>query len=510
VEHGKRGGYLHFGGGMLLNLQGDIGYHLLNNDTDKLALWFSHRSSNGDVQFIDPDTLTRKAKINDNLGGFDFKHQFKSSELSFGGKYGYSAFNYYGRDMNLSNAGVRPPDSTIYTTNQVNQVINAYAGLASTNILSLGYNLGVDYTSFDQKYSLSPDFDGIKENHLKASLGVRSPTNDGKSFGINLSSNLLSYTAPTQSTFATDSSAFDTHINGTMNPYFNIYSETWNLLLGFNMVFVAQNGETDVFLTPNIKLDVPFANSRSLLYAYLTGQVESNSMAEISRVNRYYNPLFTADASKTWADLKLGIRSSVATGLWFDIFASYRYTESALFFNPSQLDFGNDVGFRNFSMPFQPTSIFIQPGASLKYDYRKIFGIYVRGVSNYYQLTRQDTWKNDYTNVKSNDEIKAYGVPSLELSAGANVRPVPSLNISLDYTLLSGMYARIGDRDDPRIREDVKMKDLNDLRLRVLWLFNDTFSVYLQCNNLMFKRHELYYGYQLQPFSAMAGFNVNF
>jgi len=507
IEHGQRDGYLHFGGGMLLNMQGDVGYHLLNNDSDKLAVWFSHRSTNGNVKFFDPDSLTRKAKINDNIGGLDFKHHFSGSILSLGGKYSYSAFNYYGKDMNISASS----DTTIYTTNQVNQLINVYAGLASTNLLSLGYNFGVDFTHFGQQYSLSPApyFKGIKENHVKINFGIRSPVNDGKSFGLNLNSNMLSYTEPMQSAVPIDSMAFDTHINATMNPYFNIYRETWNLLLGFNMVLVAQNGTTDVFLTPNIKLDIPFANSRSLFYAYLTGQVESNSMAEISRVNRYFNPLFTADASKTFANLQLGVRSSVATGLWFDIFASYKYTENILLFNPSQLDFGSDVGFRNFSMPFQPLAQFIQPGASLKYDYRKIFEIYARGVSNFYQLKCLESWKNQevYTNVSKTDECKAYGMPTVELSAGINVRPITPLTISLDYTLLSGMYASIGKGKE---RKDVQMQDVNDLRLRALWQFDDRYSVYLQLNNLMFQRHELYYGYPLQPFSAMVGFNVNF
>ena len=37
-----------------------------------------------------------KAKLNDNLGGINFKHVFDKTIFSIGAKYGYSAFNYYG------------------------------------------------------------------------------------------------------------------------------------------------------------------------------------------------------------------------------------------------------------------------------------------------------------------------------------------------------------------------------------------------------------------------------
>ncbi len=503
VEHQKCNGYLHFGGGMLMNMMGDFGYHLLNTDRDLLSAYFSHRSANGNVEFEDAAIGKRKAKFNDNLGGLDFMHRFDKATLKLGGKFGYSAFNYYGMptDLNSLNSGL----SSDSITNQGDRLINVYGGVVSNDPASIGYHIGVDYTNFNQKYSLSKELDGMTENHVGLNFGISSPVDNGRNFGIDVKANILSYTEPTPiSGIAVDSSAFDMHFNATFSPYYRMESGTWKLLLGLNLMLVSQNSETDVFVSPNIAFDIPIANW-SVFYAKLGGGVESNSMAELSRTNRYINPLFTADASKTWADLKLGVRSSAAAGLWFDIFAGYKYTESDVFFNPSSYDWVNN-GFNNVSMAFQPTTQRLQVGAALKYDYKHIVDFYLKGVYNHYNLKYLDTWKNSYAvdGLNEDSDLEAYGRPSFEANAGINIRPVKPLTVNLDYGMMSGMYANLS-------REgNVKMKMINDLRLRGSWKFNDTFSVYAQFNNLLFQKQELYFGYPLQPFSAMAGFNVNF
>ena len=504
VDHLVRNGYLHFGGGMLMNMMGDFGYHLLNTDRSFLGVNFSHRSMNGNVKFDDKWNVDkRKAKFNDNIGGLDFKHRFDAATLNLGGKFGHSAFNYYGMPTNLIlNPGVDAFDSI---TNQGNRLINVYGGVASNIPSSLGYHFGVDYTNFNQKYSLHKDLDGMTENHIAIDLGMSSPVKNGQTFGVDLSANILSYSEPVRSnSVILDSAAFDTHINATLNPYFRMGNGLWNLLLGFNFMLISQNNEMDVYVSPNISFDAPVA-TWSVFYAKLGGGIESNSMAELSRTNRYINPAFTADASKTWADLQLGIRSSAAAGLWFDIFAGYKYTESDVLFNPSSYPWVNN-GFNNVSMAFQPTTQRIQVGATLKYDYRQVVDFYLKGVYNHYTVKNTDTWKSLYATtgmIDDNEDLEAYGRPSFVANAGINIRPVKPLTLTIDYCMMSGIYAYTN-------KENVKMDAINDLRFRASWKFNDMFGAYAQFNNLLFQKHELYYGYPLQPFSAMAGFSVNF
>ena len=516
ILHTKRNGYLHFGGGMHVNLMGDFGYHLLNTDRDRLGVYFSHRSTNGNVKFEEEGFDKRKFKFNNNLGGLDFKHRFDKATLLLGGKYGYSAFNYYGLPTNQPpgsySSTFLPPPPEDSTTNQANQLIHVYGSVSSHFPYSLGYHIGAEYTNFNQKYALSKAHDGMNENHVGLDFGLQSPVNSGKSFGANLKVNILSYAAPdTSSSVFIDSAAFKSHVNATLNPYFRLEREKLKLLIGANLMFVSQNDEINVYASPNITLDVPFS-VWSVLYAQLGGGIESNSMAELARTNRYVNPAFTADASKTWADLKLGVRSSPTAGFWFDIFAGYKYTESDVFFNPSYFNWIND-GFNNVSTIFQPTTQRIQAGVSLKYDFQHTVDFYLKGVYDYYMLTYSESWKNDRAipGIDEFSELKAFGKPTFTGNAGVHVRPVKPLTIGLDYCLMSGMYANLGQftRLDTEYG-NVKMKAVHDLRFRSSWKFNDMFSVYVQCNNLLFQKQALYYGYTLQPFSAMAGFNLNF
>ena len=516
IFHSKRDGYLHFGGGMLMNFMGDFGYKLMNTERDRLSVFFSHRSMNGNVVFEDSLMDKRKAKFNDNLGGLDFKHHFDRAIFSLGGKFGYSEFNYYGmptnRSMNTPWSSHISIENDDPISNQGNRLINAYGSIKSDFPYSLGYHFGAEYTNFNQKYSLSKEHAGMTESHISVDFGLSSPVNNGKSFGVDIKGNVLSYTPPEPvHNIPVDSAAFNTHINATLNPYYRIEGDAWKLLLGANLMLVSQNDTMHFLVSPNIELDVPFA-IWSLFYARFGGGVESNSMAELSRTNRYINPAFTPDATRTWADLKLGVRSSAAAGFWFDVFAGYKYTESDVFYNPSSFYWINE-GFNNVSMIFQPTVQRIQAGVTFKYDFQQIVDFYLKGVYDHYMLSYTNTWKNRYAGylLDENSELKAYGKPVFTGNAGINVRPVKPLTLSLDYCLMYGMYANLYNYSEMKtLNDNTEMKTINDLRFRASWKFNDMFSLYAQFNNLLFQKQALYYGYPLQPFTAMAGFNINF
>ena len=85
MDYNKRRGYFNFGMGTRMNINGDLGYHILSTEKDQLNLWYSHRSTNGK-----PKDYDVKAKINDNLGGINYKHAFEKTIFSIGAKHGYS------------------------------------------------------------------------------------------------------------------------------------------------------------------------------------------------------------------------------------------------------------------------------------------------------------------------------------------------------------------------------------------------------------------------------------
>ena len=107
-----------------------MGYHILSTEKDKLNIWYSHRSTNGKVKYIQMDDEKVKAKLNDNLGGINFKHVFDKTIFSIGAKYGYSAFNYYGLPIDVTSSATNSDllNRADRETNQVNQTIAANIG----------------------------------------------------------------------------------------------------------------------------------------------------------------------------------------------------------------------------------------------------------------------------------------------------------------------------------------------------------------------------------------------
>ena len=71
MNYNNRRGCFNFGIGSYMNINGDLGYHILSTATDKFNVHLSHRSTNGNVKYLDSDEKV-KAKLNDNLGGFDY------------------------------------------------------------------------------------------------------------------------------------------------------------------------------------------------------------------------------------------------------------------------------------------------------------------------------------------------------------------------------------------------------------------------------------------------------
>jgi len=508
VSHTIRNGYLNLSGGMLMSFAADFGYHLVNTDRTKFGLWFSHHSANGNVSVEQSDTtVKRKAVVNDNIGGLDLVHRFDKSALRLGGKFGYSSFNYYGTPTNIMSVSSLPLDEKFdYDSKQGDRLLNFYASLTSADKTALGYHFGADYTNFNQKYSLSAFNNGMNENHFRFDLGVSSAENDGKSFGVDVTANVLTYTAPETDLVGIPDSAFNTHFNGTLTPYLLLEMETCRLRLGVNFSIVSQNGDVKPLISPDVSLLLPFAGF-SAFYADLRGGVESNSMASLSRVNRYINTAFTADASRTWADLTAGIRTCPTAGLWFDVFGGYKYTEADVFFNPSQFNYEDNM-FGNFSLAYQPTSQRFNVGAEVKYEYRHDFDVYLKGIYYSYTLKAptKPSWKYTYGSQipTTSDELSIpYGKPTFTLNAGVNVHPLKPLTLSLDYAALSGIHAYIDNKD-------FKMKTVNDLRFKAAWQFKEQFSLYAQFNNLLFQRQQLYYGYPVYPFTAMAGLCLSF
>lgn len=497
LDYNKRRGYLHLGAGMHLNIDGDFGYHILSTEKDKLNVFFSHRSTNGNVDYLQQEAEV-KAKLNDNLGGLNYAHAFEKAILKLGAQYNYSAFNYYGYPtpyLSSSYPMSEYLERADRETNQVNQAIKANMGIEAKENADVFYLIDLDYVNFSHKYAAQPELDGITEHTLDAKFDLNARFNGEQRVGVSGQIEYFAYSIPEMT-----GSVFNNHAEIIVSPYYKVKGDNWNVKLGANIMFVT--GEDDSFTaSPNVEADIEVAD-RTSLYLTAKGRLYSNSAYETSLVNRYANPAEEIAPTREWLNGQLGIKSGVAKSFWFDVFAGYRIASDEALFYPAEV-YTTTEGLSFCGLLDALTEIDTKrffAGANLKYSYQNYLDIAVKGVYNHW--TAEHT--PDEPGIPNLGDIHAYGKPEVELNANFTLKPIDKLAISLNYYLATGRYAYT------LLDSNVKLDNINELNLTGSYTFNDTFGVFVKATNLLNQEYDLYYGYPAQGISVMGGVNINF
>ena len=520
IPTNHRRGYFNFGGGMFMNLNGDLGYHFLNDDKDKLNFYFSHRSTNGNVEYLQFPEIKEKAVLNDNLAVLEYNHYFNPSVLRLGGSFGYTLFNYYGVPFRSYFASPLEPIDSLAdrTTKQANQTINAYAGIQSKEHTSIGYMLDFEYLRFSQKYGLAKDFEGVIEDRYTIQAGLSSKIGDGsRRAGFAGKLNIFNYVYPLYPYSSLLGNA--DYVEVTVTPYYQITGENWKAQLGVNLMMITGDS-SKFFASPNVSLEAEVAD-KTVFYVNAGGEIQSNDAYSLSRQNRYMNYARPTSPSRTWLDAMLGIRTGVAPNVWFDVFVGYKITENEMFFVPDAGDLlwtlsslsssvppppPSHNGFGSYYTAYQPDASLFRAGATLKYKYRNIVDFSLKGVYNNWVFRAGDGMMSG-----NFDIVKPYGRPAIEINADLTIRPINPLALTFNYYLGYDRYTIYRNPDlDVISNKDIKLNDINDLNFTASWNFNQTFSAYLKLNNLLFQKQELWYGYPMQSFNAMVGINLNF
>jgi hypothetical protein len=496
ILYNRRRGYFHFGGGMFMNLNGDAGYHILDTETDQLGLYLTHRSTNGNVKYLQSDSEKQKAFLSDNLAGLGLRHRFTGSTLRLGAEYRYTGFNYYGLPLAVPSIySTWRPDSSDRTTNQVNQTVRGYLGLQSNENARVGYLADVQWLHFSQKYGRQAEVEGLRENSLTGlfDFNVRLGEQNQRA-GITARLNYFNYTYPSR----TDSLGYQNHLEATITPYYRIDGETWHVKLGANLMFITGDS-MKAFVSPDIAAEMQIA-PRTVFYVSAGGAIGSNDAAGLSHRNRYMDYFGSTLPSRRWLDAAAGIRSSLTPDLWVNVFAGYKITENEVFFIPAPRN--GMTGFANYSTAFQPDANHFLAGVALKYSCRQLVDVSLKGV--YHSITFDEGDEAARTYGIAPENMLPYGYPEMELNADLTVKPVQPLALTLGYYLGHKRCTLL------QYGELTGLSDINDLNLTATWNFNDTFGVYAKLNNLLFQQQELLYGYPMQGFNAMVGININF
>ena len=144
IPYSMKRGFLFFNAGNYANLNGGLGYRLVENEKHNLAFTFLHSSTNSDINYVqeDSDPAGNNASMMDNLGKLSYNHLAETVKLNMHLSYLHSMFNYYGNTFG----------NTRFFDNEKNSlgVLNARVGLESVENDVLNYKGFIDFNNFNK------------------------------------------------------------------------------------------------------------------------------------------------------------------------------------------------------------------------------------------------------------------------------------------------------------------------------------------------------------------------
>lgn len=511
VDFSKKRGYLNLGAGTHSNLDGALGYRIVNAERDRLDIFATHSSTSGNVDYIDGSKYLFdevKAKYSASKVNLKYQHTFDPSILSIGASYYNTSYNYYGNSFAPNGYDEALPFD--FTSRQNVDVFGIGAGLKSSanNGGELKYEGNISYQNFKSKYGVLPLDKGPKGGQIDVDVNFFSEFGSDKAIGIRGALMNQSFSSPIEY----EENAYHglTTITGT--PYFKIEGGSWNVNLGVNLS-AAFDVKTKFLFSPNIKAEARVYDV-NVFYGEVTGGINNNTYLDILRENRYVNLFSRVAYSKTLFDAKVGFKSGVVSGFEFDIFAGYKKTDNDHLFlatnsfptaeaslDPSVLAWGN-VG-----TPFYAKIGTGHVGGLLKTNLIPLTDLSARITAYFYDVK----YAAEYVDMSGDHllEKKAWGRPTFTAELNADVKPMENLTLSVGYLYGGGRKTFRFDGTIDYVAS-IKMKDINELNFKGEYKITDWVSVNARLNNVLNQKYELQYGYPLQGFNVLGGLNFKF
>ena len=458
-------GYLRAGYGNNGNVDIKAGYLWDMTPKDRLNVAASVDGWNGNL--LTPDNSDWKSRLYNTKVGLDYRHAFKKADFLLGGSYRSQVFNYMQLNYNVLNA---QNNTQTYSPDQHQTLANMYLGLASTDKeLAVQYQgeLGINY--YKQKYPNLLEEGYEKTVYLKGD--VWKPF-DEQSFGLKF--NFSNYLYSMQG--MEDATSLE------LNPYYTFKNENLRVRLGAHVDWWS-GVEDKVKFSPDINLEYIFSESY-VLYAKVGGGRENRSFYELTDLTPYWS-LVKPAIYPTYVlfDASAGLMASPVNGLWFNLTGGYQARENDLCFD---LDGRSAITYACFN---QGKTKAAYGSLELKYDYKDLFGLSVKGT--YYN------WEWEDTNGLLIDELTALALkPEFELNANIDFKVLEGLKVNVGYDYVKrceGLY-------DP----------ISDLHMGAAYELLDNVQVFGRIHNLLDKDYYRMDGYPAQGLNVLAGVSLRF
>lgn len=504
-------GYLTLGAGSQLNLLGNAGYRILDDQNNTLALWVQHNSTwngvNSSKIFITPFDRF-KQKYNDNTIGADFTSRFYEGTMKLGVRANFDTYNYFGL---VNGVETLQQDYNYIPDVFGNQTFSQFGfngGWYSRNDadtkFSYSAELGVGHGGF--KKSQFTGYNGIKETSLYVNLSGKYSINEQVDAGAKVKFNYGSFSDSPIIDLDTWKIAPATNKSLgiiTISPFVAMHREKVMLRLGAN-ADISFNDGTTLRFSPNVKLDYAFTPGAGL-FIDVKGGKTINHLWMMKSLNRYVNPSTRYGSTYTPVDVEAGINIGAFGGFsakLFGGFASYKDAQLPFYCLAPAVPSaeGFDINVSDFTSTTYYRGIDIsgwKAGAELNYKYRSLVEANVK-----FTYSPQD---EDEGCVLGQDR------PEYVADAGVRVTPIKRLAISLGYEMRGNRsvygYQVVDGKD---YWEKVKLDNVMNLKAGASYQLLDNLTIFVEGNNLMNKQWDVFYGQGAQKLNVMGGASLTF
>lgn len=288
-------------------------------------------------------------------------------------------------------------------------------------------------------------------------------------------------------------------------PYYQYEGQRFSIHAGINLDLCFGKQKDKVFLpSPNVNFEAKLTEDWLALYGGAIGDWQTSSVKEHFQLARFLHPEneIATRQTRTYipVDAFLGLKMRPHNDILIDIYAHYQLNKYDVFLVPDSMGYFNLTGSDHDCWKI---------GGKFYYHYRDVVSILLDGYYNIRNMKNdafytmglpkgkgidREPWKITLrVEAKINSKISLYSSNYI-IGSRYVVAPLPTGDFSSE---LSGNRV-------------VALQPVIDLNIGAQYSFNRWLSVYLQLNNYLHRKHEIFYGYQTQGINFMAGVNWTF
>lgn len=470
IQSNSQPGYVRAGYGNYGNLDIFANYLFRLSERDKLNVLFQMDGMHGKLKHIPYSEVDKwKAYYYRTKANVDYTHQFNKMDLNIAGNFGLSNFNFrpesVGRKQKFTSG-------------------DFHFGLNSTDeTMPLQFKAETNLMLYQRQHNFILE-SALDETQIRTKADVSGAINDEQRIHVALDMSNLFY----------GNDGLSNYTALSLNPYYELNSDSWLLRLGANVDLAFGYGK-GFRVSPDITAQYVFSDSY-VVYAKATGGKRINDFRRLEAFCPYSELAFSEQIDQihpvkqledTYEQLNatLGFKASPTPGLWLNIYGGYQNLKDELYCNFFNL-LGGGTNPLYFLSTNQANMYNTYLGATISYDYKDVLSISASGAFR--------NWESSHT-----DPFTLINQPASELSFNIQARPISALSIHAGYDYVGRKKV-----------ESQKMNPISDLHLGAQYNLFKGISVYARIHNLLNKRYQYYVGYPTEGLNFLGGLSFRF